>query len=882
MGNIFAPVTPPDPPPQRTVEHRIPEYRAPEYNIPVQRYRQAEYPPTRIRSGACVYLTREACVNGRLCPLIHRGNLDALPQPQPQPLPQANLQPRHNLAAVPRDFVLPRIRTDWDLADDLMIQPQPVLQPRPSPQPRGLCRFFAMGHCKKGASCRFSHEKNAPVRATTDDFSNDNYTYELGGAWVKFNNGGTVSKVVFASDYSAVNIRNLPHTSSTASVKIMLEDVGIPTLGVDIRLIAQAEQNQCSAIIKAEDPLFAKAACSKLATYTTLPNIKVASVPPIMPHSQSPYQIDCRKVHCAWSRPAREARLVFGAKGVAFKLQREAKSGNYKVLGSRVMIYSQGFQQGMGGWVVKLAGLGGTVTEQDIVKNIPESERPLKIELGEPDYVADSEFDTTIIKSMLMESGPLERWEVPSNPKAKRFNAYGIFLDESSARNAASSLNNKPLSFSTTTHLSVSVVASAKFKLSTKIYDMVRPRINTQKLLWDRQYIRFSEIPSKGQYRLLRLEGDNHKSVVQAKEYIEKAINGDIIRMEGKDLRCGNFRKDGKEFKMVQAIEATFKVHIAADIRRSQFRVFGREAVPKHTLERITKMLQDCISESHVIELNDVDFRWASTGGFRFLKSQLGEGIAFFDITSRYKRILIRGSKADYNSAMAIVATKRVLPRNTNSVSGMECPTCFCEPEEPIRMSCDHVYCGDCFVQMCMAEMTATREFQICCPKADASGKICNKAFSLSEIQEHLPSETFDDILAKSFESYITRHPADFTYCPTPDCDQVYRITSNGSERSNIFTCKKCLKSTCTICHTSHPGKPCSKTNASSALSNRTKEELGIKGCPRCSRLMEKIDGCNHMTCKCGAHVCWVCLVSFEVAAECYDHMRRVHGGIGI
>ncbi|KAK4064254.1 uncharacterized protein Triagg1_9050 [Trichoderma aggressivum f. europaeum] len=774
MGNIFAPATPDPPPPQRPVEYRIPEWHPP----PVRRP-PVNRPPVRR-------------------PPVNRPPANRQPDWN-QFLDQMELQ-QEALEQRERERALEEIRM-MELAEEALMlrlaatqrqrqpqpQPQPQLQLRPNPQPRGQCRFFASGHCKKGASCRFSHDRNTtPIAGNTANSSNDDNTYELGGAWVKFNNGGTVSKVVFASDYSAINIRNLPHTSSTASVRIMLENVGIPSLGVDIRLVAaQTGQDQCNAVLKAEDPSFARTACAKLATYTTLPNMKVVAVPPVMPHSQSPYQIDCRKVHCAWSRPTREAGLIFVTKGPAFKLQRESRVGSYKVLGSRVTAH---VQQSPDGWMVKLTGLSGTVSEQDIIKTIPASERPQKVELGELDYVADPEFDTTIIKSMLLESGPLERWEVPTNSKAKRFNAYGVFYDESSARNAASSLNKKPLSFSRTTQLSVSVVASAKFKILAKIYDMVRPRINAQKPAWDRQYIRFSEFSCKGQYHLLRLEGDNHPGVVKAKECIETIVKGEVVRMEGKDLRCGNFRKDGTEFKKVQTIENTFKVLIIPDIRRSQFRVFGREAVPKETLERITKLLQDCVSESHVIELNDVDFRWASNGGFRFLKSQLGDGIAFFDTTSRFKRILIRGSKADYNNAMAIVATKKIMPRDADSVSGMECPTCFCEPDEPIRMSCDHVYCSDCFVQMCVAEMTADREFQICCPKADAAGKICKKVFSLSEIQEHLPSETFEDILAKSFESYITRHPADFKYCETPDCGQVYRVTSHGSEHPNIFT----------------------------------------------------------------------------------------------
>ncbi|KAL7787053.1 hypothetical protein V8C37DRAFT_274579 [Trichoderma ceciliae] len=905
MGNIFAPATP-KPEPQFTVEYRRPEHHAPEnHGIPL-RNRQ---PP--IRNISYPYYARETCTRGNNRPLEPDGNIPALPEPRPNlqlgpiiHVPRPIIQPRPNIGwdnldlpanTQPQTNVQPRPYIGWgDLEPLVNVQPRPAVQPRPNLQTRGPCRFFVRGHCNKGAACRFSHDKNSTAgkenqgqgstgKATADDGSSDNDTFELGGAWVKFDNGATVSKITFSSDYSAVNVRNLPQDSSVNSVRALLRDVGIHTSAVEIRVMAQTEQNQCSAIMKAEDPSFAKTVCDKLDTYTTLPGIKATVIAPILPHNQSLYQVDCRKVHCAWSRPVREARLTFGAKNTAIRVNKGFKAGSYKVLGSRVTAAFPGNQKGQDGWLVMLTALGSATKEQDIIQAIPESDRPRNVQLGEPNYVADLEFDSTIVKSMLLEFGQLERWDVSSSSKAKRFTANAIFLEEASARDAMSSLHNKLLSFSDTTKLSLSLVASAKFKVPVKIYDVVRPRINAQKAIWERQYIRSFEIPLKGLYRILKLEGDNHRLMVQAKEAVEKIIGGEIVRMDGKDLRCGNFRNGGKEFKKVKLIEDTFKVVIVPDIRRSQFRVFGHEECSRHALERITTMLQDCISESHVIELDDVDFKWVSAGGLRLLKSQLGEGTAAFDITSKYKRIFIRGSRTDYNNAMAIIASKQIMSLNTISHSEMECPSCFCEAEDPIRMSCDHVYCSDCFVQMCVAEMTATREFRICCVKAtDSNGKICQKAFSLSEIQEHLPSETFEDMLEKSFESYVTRHPDGFTYCPSPDCDQIYRISSPDSERPSTFTCKKCLTSTCTICHNSHPGRPCAGGNRSNALSNKTKEELGIKACPKCKTLMEKRGGCNHMTCKCGAHVCWVCLVSFDASEHCYDHMRRVHGGIGI
>ena len=51
------------------------------------------------------------------------------------------------------------------------------------------------------------------------------------------------------------------------------------------------------------------------------------------------------------------------------------------------------------------------------------------------------------------------------------------------------------------------------------------------------------------------------------------------------------------------------------------------------------------------------------------------------------------------------------------------------------------------------------------------------------------------------------------------------------------------------------------------------------KQCPECRRMIEKSEGCNHMTCLCGAHFCWKCGKSFS-ADKIYGHMDTAHGGM--
>jgi hypothetical protein len=58
-------------------------------------------------------------------------------------------------------------------------------------------------------------------------------------------------------------------------------------------------------------------------------------------------------------------------------------------------------------------------------------------------------------------------------------------------------------------------------------------------------------------------------------------------------------------------------------------------------------------------------------------------------------------------------------------------------------------------------------------------------------------------------------------------------------------------------------------------LTEEMMKTMGIKKCPQCKVGIEKNQGCNHISCKCGAHICWKCLRSFKDQHLCYDHLAR-------
>lgn len=53
-----------------------------------------------------------------------------------------------------------------------------------------------------------------------------------------------------------------------------------------------------------------------------------------------------------------------------------------------------------------------------------------------------------------------------------------------------------------------------------------------------------------------------------------------------------------------------------------------------------------------------------------------------------------------------------------------------------------------------------------------------------------------------------------------------------------------------------------------------------FKECPNCGIAVERVSGCNHITCRCLAHWCFECTILCSSAEETYEHMRREHGRI--
>ncbi|KAJ8120002.1 hypothetical protein ONZ43_g3177 [Nemania bipapillata] len=663
----------------------------------------------------------------------------------------------------------------------------------------------------------------------------------ISGALAHFDAGAAITKVVFTSDVSAVQLTGLPLDSTPESVLDILRSRGVDTSKVNpIRVIRG--DSYSSARAEAEDPRFAELVVAKFSRQAPSQQHVGLHATPITIETfstsdSSALRVDCKKIHCSWHKSSKTVWLNFGSDSIASRVNQKFKKGEYKILDQ--VVHPSNPERGAGrynpkAWTVTLTDVPGDATESDISRAI-----------------------------------------------RSRMKASARFSKEEEAKDAVKKFHNSPLPFQKTAKLTVQLVYCARFKVSSVIYDAVERQIKANIPRWKMQYVHFTayEQPQPPKwYRTLKIEGEDCKKVAEAKNVILDILAGIVAKDGSSVLWQPSLRGNGEIYRRLAQLQQQTGVVILRNKAKSQLRLFGPPNKCEEVQTAISKILNDQSSKEYAIELDEEMFRWARLGGYKKLTAVLGSDCVSLDITSTPKRIIINGTASNHETALSIM-NGQTPPSARSDPNDQDCPACLTEAEDPIRTRCGHTYCLDCFQNLCLADPKQGSAVEVRC--VGDSGR-CDTVLDLPQLQENLPSTVFEELLEKSFASYARRHPDMLQYCPSPDCDCVYR--ANGPVKTH--TCRGCLVPICTSCYAPHDGMSCAEyqdvSSGRQEANEKLKREIGIKDCPQCKTPLEKTEGCNHMTCRCGAHICWVCLEFFSVSDACYVHMRQRHGGIGL
>ena len=329
-------------------------------------------------------------------------------------------------------------------------------------------------------------------------------------------------------------------------------------------------------------------------------------------------------------------------------------------------------------------------------------------------------------------------------------------------------------------------------------------------------------------------------------------------------------------------IYAEKKVFVRSDFKTQSLKIYGESSAVEEARHMIRERIESVGQIETTRMLNREWVGYFVREGVGKLTELLGEENVRLDVQPRVCRITIKGGEeANHylqrviDQARAAVIVDSVLPGAGDAET---CPVCYGDLSHPEQLGCGHSYCSGCLKHF-LTSAVDNKTFPLLCVGNEAT---CNVPVAIPFIRRFLPAQTFQNLIEAAFHKYLEQHQQELKYCTTPDCRQIYRRRTDKT----ALQCPACFSTICPSCdEEAHAGMSCEEKRIlkNPAEQERLNEQLaassGYKRCPTCRVMIEKTEGCNHMTCKCGAHICWKCMDVFQTGQETYDHMRAAHGG---
>ena len=785
------------------------------------------------------------------------------------------------------------------------------------------CRFHLLGRCNKGTECPYKHFSSAPnekqklqprgiedppgpipVQDTKTDTcpmsaseqsTGELETRNLRGASVVFGPGAQVQEFEFPSDYSAAQVTSLRMDWDAEAFQRFLASLGesVPLSSIRVKTVTKPPSIVANA--RTRDPGFAhrlKLKADAGVKGFDIPDIAIRVLQVGIKSDSSANRLQMNTVSCTWYKPSRTAWLHYNNTGKARAAETFIASRNFKIAGRKIQATLQipenrfrenRFRNGKSTITsVHLGNLDASTSRTMIGGHIPGHLAPVDVIMGKISYSASLHEAEEAVKTLLDGIGPLAAWEPISTMSATQVKAVARFQTGECARAAVHHLSGRKMPQLANSKLFVSPLISVKFNFPKAIYSVIRGDIDHLKAqLWEAGHVHIKAYPPVDPTQkliALRLYGEEVKAVAKAKSAFEKILAGDVA-LNGNSGMWNIYFTRPEGLAYLNGLSHTHQGYIYSDMRNHRLSLYGSADTKELIRRALIEKLDSLTEMTHCISLSADELKRALQGGFRRIIATLGKQNAVLDIRRRPQIITIIGSPHDVETARALldqdVACDLEDLALNKATAQPDCAVCWTEAEDAYRTSCGHSYCGDCFASQCSS--AGEGDLPVRC--FGDSGK-CLKVLEIQEIKNGLTSAAFEQLLEDSFTTHVRMNPKSFQYCPTPDCQQIYRTSPDGI----IFTCPACLTPICTTCQiTSHDGMTCEVYKRIGTEGDeefqRWKQENDVKDCPICKVPIEKSEGCNHMECRnCKTHICWFCLETFDEGRKCYGHMQEVHG----
>lgn len=203
-------------------------------------------------------------------------------------------------------------------------------------------------------------------------------------------------------------------------------------------------------------------------------------------------------------------------------------------------------------------------------------------------------------------------------------------------------------------------------------------------------------------------------------------------------------------------------------------------------------------------------------------------------------------------------------------------------PQDKITARCGHEpqVCSKDVQTWITSELESKGWENIRCPE-------CREPLERSDIRKLASKKTFARYETLVSRAILSANP-NFRWCLNPECDSG-QIHENGKD-GPVFRCAECKTKICMFHERAwHKGETCEQFDHRVAVEKRRVEEAAsiavidkiTKKCPGkpgqpCGWNIEKVAGCDHMTCsRCEGEFCYICLAFYEPIRKQGNSMHR-------
>ncbi|EJD47882.1 hypothetical protein AURDEDRAFT_144223 [Auricularia subglabra TFB-10046 SS5] len=863
--------------------------------------------PSRGSKTPCVFWSAGTCTKGKNCEFSH-----ATPQSTSSGPPHAS-QPLCTYFLQGRCAAGQGCKFLHDPAG-LMPTSKPPRSSEPSfpapvsPTGHVPCRYFAAGRCTT-VQCPFLHAAPppaavviqrppdpAPVQVPADppswapvppDQSEPPHEDEwqdwrpIAGTHVRvrYGDGGAVQEVMTAFDSTKLVLANLPFDASEEDVRRLVSSFGelhdVTVFAGDAltgKTTALVEFDSCAAASNAAAALSdMHVSCSSGSR-----SVITASVRP-RAGERGAATLRSNSVRLAFHAPARVAYAHYDD-------IRRAKQEAGRLSGLRFndRAVTAVFQKPTAGQFESFTVIIGNLPIDAKSEHVTRFARSRHVDLMPVSY--DEYTGLRGLRDALQRFGRLESLESqPALPGAPKLKALARFASAEAAEEATKALNRKPQPYLGKSPLWIQRIFSIKYPVPRAVYLALKDEVGLLEL--DQ-----SADETAAKIRVYDKDADkNEIDPVTLRVYCDEPKPLGKLKMAVEQLLAGERWVDGKGVaiwddclldspgdELLAKVNATGKAIARCDARRRCVLLYGKMEHRNALSKQLERGLEKLKAKRGVLPLDKKTTRRLVTGGLARVQAFYGRENVTYNVRAR--TLEVRAEDVDLDTVRQLVNDPGSVAQDEPE-GDVECPICFCGVTKPTTLACGHSYCSGC-IQHYMSSAASGDTFPIRCLAGDGQ---CSVPVAARDLARLMKSGDQDKLSHASFLAYTRARPAEFKYCPTADCPELYRPAGAGT----LLRCPSCLAGICPACHSEfHDGLSCEihremRDGRGGDESFRLwREKNFVQECPGCGTLLDKYDGCNHVTCVvCKTHMCWECLGVFA-SNEIYEHMRIAHGNI--